>query len=615
MVSPAKAGTQRRRVRGANESTRWRTLAYWVPAFAGMTLGFMALIMAAKGAYAADNAADARFKKITTQEWAWREEQYAGRDEDDTHRPVADHLPKMDSATEAARLAHWTEVLKEVDAIPRAQLSPQVQIDYDVYRPQIAALIAEERFRDFEMPVNSDSTFYTDLAETPRRDFRTLQDYRNYPKLLGDVPRYFREEIGQMRAGLKRGFTPPKVTLAGRDLAVAAVADAKPEATVFFEPFKKNTLNIPAAEWNELRADTLKAIAQSVIPAYRDLLQFLRKEYLPGARASLAAEALPDGKAYYRSKILEFTTLALDPAAIHQTGLAEVARIHGEMVKAMRETGFKGDFPAFLNELRTDPKFYAKTPEELLMRAAWIAKRFDGKAAQYFGMLPRARFTIKPVPPDIAPFYTAGRGGPGVYLLNTYELKSRPLYNLTALTLHESAPGHAFQIPLAAERKDQPKFRRDTYISAYGEGWALYCEHLGLEMGMYDTSYDVFGMWGYQIWRAARLVVDTGIHSQGWTRAQAVAYLSQNTALPEREIGTEVDRYISWPGQALSYYLGEMSILKARAKAEKALGPKFNLRAFHDTVLEMGSVPLPVLEARIDRFIAEGGKGPYPDME
>ncbi|MGH6876261.1 MAG: DUF885 domain-containing protein, partial [Rhizomicrobium sp.] len=550
-----------------------------------------------------------------TKEWAWRTEQYGLRDEENTHEPLTDHLPKMDPAAEAARLAYWTNVLKEVDAIPRGRLSPNVQIDYDVYRPQIAALIASERFHDYEMPVNSDSSFYSDLAETPRGKFRTVADYRNYVKWLGDFPRYFREETGEMRAGLKRGFTPPKVTLTGRDVAIAAVADARPEASVFFEPFKNNTLNLPGAEWNALRVDALKAIQDSVIPAYRDFLPFMRDEYIPGARTTLAADALPDGKAYYRSKILEFTTLDIDSAEIHQIGLQQVAILHQKMMDEMHETGFKGDFPAFLKYLRTDPKFYVNTPDQLLRRAAWIAKIFDGKASTYFGLLPRSRFAIKPVPADIAPFYTAGRGGPGVYLLNTYDLKSRPLYNLTALTLHESAPGHAFQIPLADERKDLPDFRRQTYISAYGEGWALYCERLGLEMGMYDTPYDVFGMWGYQIWRAARLVVDTGIHSQGWTRAQAIDYLSKNTALPEREIGTEVDRYISWPGQALSYYLGEMAILKAREKAEKALGPKFNLRAFHDTVLEMGSVPLPVLTARIDRFIAEGGKGPYPDLE
>ncbi|HEY3636542.1 MAG TPA: DUF885 family protein [Rhizomicrobium sp.] len=587
----------------------------WVPAFAGMTVLIGAWIAALPGARAAETSADAKFKAIYTKEWEWRKEQYSIRDEEDTRESLPDHLPKADAAAEAARLEYWMGVLKEVDAVPRDQLSPEVQVDYDVYRPQIAALIADEQFRDYEMPVNSDSSFYSDITETARGDFKTAADYHNYVKWLSDIPRFFREETDDMRAGLKRGFTPPRVTMAGRDKAIAAVAEAKPEESVFLEPFKKNTLNIPDAEWNALRADALKQIQASVIPAYRDLLQFMRNDYIPGTRATLAAEALPDGKAYYRSKILEFTTLDMDPAQIHQIGLSEVATIHQKMVEEMQKTGFKGSFADFLKYLRSDPKFYVTEPDELLRRAAWIAKKFDGKASTYFGLLPRSRFTIKPVPPDIAPFYTAGRGGPGVYLLNTYELKSRPLYNLTALTLHESAPGHAFQIPLADERKDMPDFRRMSYISAYGEGWALYCERLGVEMDMYDTPYDMFGMWGYQIWRAARLVVDTGIHSQGWTREQAIDYLRENTALPEREIGTEVDRYISWPGQALSYYLGEMSILKARAKAEKALGPKFSLRAFHDTVLQMGSVPLPVLEARIDRFIVEGGKGPYPDLE
>jgi uncharacterized protein (DUF885 family) len=372
---------------------------------------------------------------------------------------------------------------------------------------------------------------------------------------------------------------------------------------------------IPADQQKALRAEAITVIKTKVQPEYKKLLAFMRTEYVPGMRTTLGAYDLPDGKAYYQSKIREFTTLNMTPDEIHKLGVSEVAKLHKQMIAAMKETGFKGDFPAFLHYLRTDPKFYAKTPQELLNRAAWIAKVFDGKAAQYFGLLPRGRFTIKPVPPDLAPFYTSGRGGPGVYLLNTYDLPHRPLYNLTALTLHESAPGHAFQMPLAMEDKTLPDFRRYTYISAYGEGWALYCEWLGQEMGMYDTPYDRFGMLGYQIWRAARLVVDTGIHAQGWTRDQAIAYLLKYTALPKHEVETEVDRYIGWPGQALSYYLGEMAIRKDRARAEKALGPKFNIRAFHDTVLQLGPVPLPVLNKRIDRFIAEGGKGPYPDLE
>ena len=402
--------------------------------------------------------------------------------------------------------------------------------------------------------------------------------------------------------------------MAGRDTSITAVTDATPEQSLFYTPFREMP-GIPAARQASLRAQALQVIAAAVQPAYGELLRFMRNEYVPALRSTLAAADLPDGGNYYRAKIREFTTLDLDPDAIHRLGVSEVERLHGAMIAAMRETGFSGDFDAFLVFLRSDARFYARTAEELLMHAAWIAKRFDGKAFQFFGYVPRARFAIKPVPDDLAPFYTAGRGGVGVYLLNTYDLPGRPLYNLTALTLHESAPGHAFQLPIAMEHKDQPSFRQHSYISAYGEGWALYCEQLGLEMGMYDSAYDRFGMLGYQIWRAARLVVDTGMHAQGWSRQQAIEYLRQYTALPEHEIGTEVDRYLAWPGQALSYYLGERAILDARARAEGALGERFNLRAFHDAVLELGSVPLPVLQSRIDRFVAEGGRGPYPDME
>ncbi len=281
------------------------------------------------------------------------------------------------------------------------------------------------------------------------------------------------------------------------------------------------------------------------------------------------------------------------------------------MNDVIEEAGFAGGLPAFLTFLRTDPRFYAATPEELLMRAAWIAKKFDGKAKYFFGRLPRSRFEVIPVPDDIAPFYTAGRGGPGIYLVNTHNLPSRALYSLPALTLHESAPGHAFQMPLADEQEGLPEFRRKTYISAFGEGWALYCELLGEEMGIYETPYEKFGMLSYQMWRAARLVVDTGIHAKGWTREQGQDFFRDNTALAEHEITTEVDRYISWPGQALSYYLGEMKIVEGRRKAEAALGGRFDIRHFHDTVLQLGSVPLPVLAARIDRFIAEGGPDPY----
>ncbi len=579
---------------------------------AALSAATVAAALAACSQQSKQNAADERLRSIYTTEWKWRTDQLP--ETEDSARPVADRLPKVDPATQEMRLKYWEDVLRRVDATPRASLSVREQVNYEVYRAQIATLIANQRFRDFEMPANSDTTFWTDLGYTARRPFRHLVDYEHWIAQMRDVPRYFHEQMDEMRAGVKRGFTPPRVTMAGRDTSITAVTEATPEASLFYTPFK-DMPGVPPARQASLRAEAVKTIRELVQPAYVELLKFMRTEYVPAMRTTLAAAELPDGQNYYRAKIREFTTLDMDPDEIHRFGVAEVERLHEAMLATMRETGFSGDFAAFLKFLRTDARFYAKSPEELLMRAAWIAKRFDGKAAQFFGYLPRARFAIKPVPEDLAPFYTAGRGGPGVYLLNTYNLPSRPLYSLTALTLHESAPGHAFQMPIAMEHKDQPMFRQLTYISAYGEGWALYCEQLGVEMGMYDSAYDRFGMLGYQIWRAARLVVDTGIHAQGWTREQAMDYLRRYTALPEHEIGTEVDRYIAWPAQALSYYLGERSLLGARARAERSLGERFNVRAFHDAVLELGSVPLPVLEAQVDRFIAGGGRGPYPDME
>jgi uncharacterized protein (DUF885 family) len=582
------------------------------PRAAGLSAAAAAAALAACSQQTQQNPADERLRSIYTSEWKWRTDQLP--ETEDGARPVAERLPKVDPATQEMRLKYWEDVLRRVEAIPQASLSAKEQVNYEVYRAQIGTLIANQRFRDFEMPANSDTSFWTNLGYTARRPFRHLVDYEHWIAQMRDIPRYFHEQMEEMRAGAKRGFTPPRVTMAGRDTSITAVTEASPEASLFYTPFK-DMPGMPPDRQASLRLEAVKTIREVVQPAYVELLNFMRNEYVPAMRTTLAAADLPDGRNYYRAKIREFTTLDMDPDEIHKLGVAEVERLHEEMLKAMRETGFSGDFPAFLSFLRTDPRFYAKAPEELLMRAAWIAKRFDGKAAQFFGYVPRARFAIRPVPEDLAPFYTAGRGGPGVYLLNTYDLPSRPLYNLTALTLHESAPGHAFQMPIAMEHKDQPSFRQLTYISAYGEGWALYCEQLGMEMGMYDTAYDRFGMLGYQIWRAARLVVDTGIHAQGWTREQAVDYMRQYTALPELEIGTEVDRYIAWPGQALSYYLGERTILAARSRAERALGDRFNLRAFHDAVLELGSVPLPVLDTQFERFIAGGGRGPYPDME
>ena len=555
---------------------------------------------------------DARFVALYTTEYEWRGKQMTADEDTPKGGEVASHLPEVGEKSQQAKLAYWQDVLTKLTAIDPATLTPQHAEDYAVYKFQIETLINDQVYKTYQRPLSGDTSFWGDLTEMTRGGFHNAGDYRNYISQLNDFPRYFQENTDNMRAGLKRGFTLPQISLQGRDATVTSVTDAKtPEDNIYYTPFKTMPASIPTAEQAELRAAGVAAIRDKVVPAHQALLTFLRKDYIPGAAKSIAAYDLPDGKAFYQSQIREYTTLDLTPDQIHQIGLDEVAKIQGEMRAIITEVGFKGDIQAFNNFLRTDPQFYVTTPQALLDRAAWTAKMFDGKAAQYFGRLPRSRFAIIPVPDDIAPFYTGGRGGPGVYLVNTYNLPSRPLYSLPALTMHESAPGHAFQMPLAAENTALPSFRRDTYISAYGEGWALYCERLGDEMGIYQTPYERYGMLSYQMWRAARLVVDTGIHSQGWTREQAQQYLLANTALSTHEVTTEVDRYIAWPGQALSYYLGEMDIWKLRAKAEAALGEKFDIRYFHDSVLETGSVPLPVLDAHIDGFIANGGKDPY----
>lgn len=565
----------------------------------------------------AQSPVEQKLNSIYATEDGWRKAQRGAGDENHPEKIVAE-LPSVDAATQEKMLAHWQNVLRQLDAVHASGLSEEARVNYEVFRAQIIVLINTQKFREYLRPANSDSTFWSDEEGVTRATFHTAEDYRNYIAQMRDLPRYFRENMENMHAGLAIGFTPPQVTLAGRDASLVPMAESKrAEDTVYFKPFATMPATIPAGEQTALKSEAANVIATDVIPAYAELLRFWRTEYVPKAQRSLAAESLPDGKAYYQSKILEFTTLTMTPEEIHAIGLSEMSKIHAEMLDAMKASGFQGDLPAFLHFLRTDPQYYAKTPEELLMRAAFIAKDFDRVSGQYFGYLPRKRFGIQPVPAEIAPFYTSARGGPGTYWVNTYDLPSRGLYSLPALTLHESAPGHSLQLSIADEvvkARKLPRFR-NAYISAYGEGWALYCERLGAEMGMYHTPYERFGMLSYQAWRAARLVVDTGVHAMGWTREQAQQYLRENTALSDHEIETEVDRYISWPGQALSYYLGEMAIWKARRKAEAALGAKFNLRAFHDAVLELGSVPLPVLEEHIDAWIAKGGVGPYPEME
>lgn len=552
-------------------------------------------------------AADAAFTRIHEAEWAWRQKEF-GRSTDDGDFSSRTRLPAVDAESQQARLERWEKVLGKLDRIDPESLSHEQRINYRIYRAQIENLAAEVRFRSYEMPFNSDSSFWSDLSFMAQGRFRSEDDYRAYIARLRNVPGYFARQIVNLRAGLARGFSVPRAVLDGRDVSIAMIAEAKDvESLAFWKPFKDMPVSISEERQRVLREAGREALREKLQPAYADLLRFFREEYVPGARTTLAAEAMPDGKAWYRQQIREYTTLDLDPEEIHRIGLQEVARIRTEMDAVITETGFKGSFAGFLAFLRTDPQFYVKTGEELLMHAAWISKRVDAQIGRYM-TLPRARFKIIPVPDDIAPFWTAGRGGNGTYWVNTYNLPARPLYNLPALTLHESDPGHALQGAIAAEQDAQPAFRRENYISAYGEGWGLYCEKLGVDMGIYRTPYEHFGRLTYEMWRAARLVIDTGIHHKGWSREQALAFLRDNTALSEHEVTTEVDRYISWPAQALSYKLGEILIVKLRREAEETLGEDFDIKAFHDTILNLGSVTLPVLEEEVRAFIEESAR-------
>lgn len=554
-------------------------------------------------------SADERLRALYTEEWNWRL-----NEEERTDQPGdagrTNRMPRVDAASQESRLAYWTRVLAALDSIPLDELSPEERINAQVFRTTITAEANDVRFKTYEMPFNSDSFFWSSF--TPRSGFSTLEGYRNYLGRLNDIPRYFGEQITNMRAGLERGFSVPRVTTEGRDKTIEPyiVGDS---SNPLFAPFRQMPSSISAEDQAALKSEALTTIRDVVAPAYRDLLKMIREEYIPKARTTLAATAMPDGERYYKAMIEKYTTLDLTAQQIHDIGLSEVARIKAEMEATKERAGFKGSMEQFFRFLRTDPQFYAKTPKELLAYSAYIVKKADYKLKETIGFLPRYRHGVLPVPDAIAPIYTAGRGGLDACLMNTYNLPSRTLYTIPALTLHECTPGHSFQAALAREGPERPPFRRGSGFSGYGEGWGLYTEWLGTIMGIYETPYEDFGRLTYEMWRAVRLVIDTGIHQFGWTRAQAMDYLRTNAALSEHEITTEVDRYISWPGQALAYKLGELQIRRHRKDAEEKLGPKFDQRKFHDAILALGSVPLPVLEERLNQFIADGGENPSLD--
>lgn len=574
------------------------------------TIAFGALVFApplGSQTLAGGTSADARLRALYTAEWEWRRREMARRSDEPGEAGAADHFPSVNAAAQQARLEYWTRVLTALDSIPMSELSPEEAINAQVFRTSIRALANDVRFKTYEAPFNSDTFFWTEF--TPRAGFANVAIYRNYLARLRDVPRYFDEQITNMRAGLARGFTVPKVSVIGRDKTIEPYTKVD-TTNPLYTPFAQMPASIPAAEQEALRREAQTVIRDVAVPAYVKLLDMIRNEYLPKARTNIAATSLPDGQAYYRAMIEKFTTLDLTAQEIHEIGLKEVARIRAEMEATKERAGFKGSMAEFFTFLRTDPQFYAKTPRELLSYSAYVAKKADWKLGETIGFLPRHRHGIRPVPDALAPIYTGGRGGLEACLMNTYNLPARPLYTLAALTLHECTPGHSFQAALALEGPERPPFRRGTSFSGYGEGWGLYTEWLGTVMGIYETPYEDFGRLTYEMWRACRLVIDTGIHQFGWSREQAMAYLRDNAALAEHEITTEVERYIAWPGQALAYKLGELQIRRHRREAEEKLGPEFDQRKFHDAILALGSVPLPVLEQRMAKFIADGGTNP-----
>jgi uncharacterized protein (DUF885 family) len=577
-------------------------------------LGLSLLTPAAPITPASD--ARARLEKLLDDAWEFelREDPIAATSVGD-HR-YDDRLPSVSLADLARRADARRKLLERARAIDASRLDEAARDSLALFQWQTGDAVRDFEVRRHRFPINADSGFHSDLPQLPSQmPFETTRDYERYLARLDAIPEYFRQNIELLREAVAAGWTLPKAVLAGYEKTIDAHVVDDPRKSRFFAPFAAYPAGVPETDRARLTAAGEKAVRDSVVPAYRALLEFMTKEYLPKARATVGASDMPGGAEYYAYLVRHFTTLDVTPERIHALGLEEVARIRKEMEEVVRRTGYNGGFDGFLRFLRTDPRFYAKTPEELLSRASRIAKTIDGKLPAFFGRLPRQPYGVEPVPAEIAPKYTGGRYVPappggkkaGTYWVNTYALESRPLYVLPSLTLHEAVPGHHLQIALAAELTDLPKFRRFVYVDAFGEGWGLYSERLGVEMGLYADPYDDFGRLTYEMWRACRLVVDTGLHAKGWTRQQAIDYLASHTALSIHECTTETDRYISWPGQALAYKMGELTIRRLRKTAEEALGPKFDVREFHDRILGGGTVTMPILERRIAEWIQKKG--------
>jgi len=494
------------------------------------------------------------------------------------------------------------------------KLDENDNISFELLSFVLEDIVAYYDFERFLNPLLSDSGFHSSLVYNVRPMYNYNQ-IKNYLNKLNSIPQYVDQYLPLLRKGLEKGVSQPLIIFNGYESTYNDHITKDFELNYFYSPFKTLPNGLSQTQKDSVLIEAKKAIENSVVPQFIRIKDFFEKEYYPNTRISIGVSETPQGAEFYQNRINYYTTSTLYSAdEIHQIGLNEVARIKDEMIKIIEDLNFKGSFNDFFKFLRTDDQFYAKTPKELLMYARDISKRADEQLPRFFKTLPRKPYGVAPVPDAIAPKYTGGRyvgtsknsTDPGYYWVNTYDLKSRTLYTIPALTVHEAVPGHHLQSALNNELGDSiPQFRRNLYLSAYGEGWGLYTEFLADEMGIYTTPYEQFGKFTYEMWRACRLVIDTGIHAKGWSREEAIDYMSNNTALSLHEVNTEIDRYISWPGQALSYKIGELKIRELRNKAKLELKEKFDIREFHERILEYGTVTLSTLERRINNYIEE----------
>lgn len=525
-----------------------------------------------------------------------------------------DRWTDMSSSAIEQRHRHDRATLEALRAIPRASLSPAAQLDYDLFEREYTQRLASWPFKPHLYSINHQGGIQTLHEVTELLQFRTVKDYEDWITRLERVGTLIDQHIALLEQAAREGRTQPRVIMQRIPSQLALQNVNKPEQSPFFAPFTRFPEEFDAATQARLSAAGRSAIERVVLPAYARFTKTFNETYLPATRATVGISDTPQGRDYYRERIAYHTTLgSLSADEIHEIGLAEVRRIRSEMMAIKDKVGFKGSLQEFFTFLRTDPQFYYKSSQELFEGYLAVSKRIDPNLVRVFGKLPRTPYGLRPIPMTSAPNTTtayyqgpaADGTRPGFYYVNLYRPEVRPKYEMEVLSIHEAVPGHHLQIALAMEQSAMPDFRRNAGYTAYVEGWALYSESLGEELGLYQDPYSKFGQLTYDMWRAVRLVVDTGMHAKGWTREQAIAFFIDNAAKTEADIVNEIDRYISWPGQALAYKIGQLRIQNLRREAEAALGPRFNVRTFHDTVLETGAVPLDLMERHVRTWIAK----------